>query len=250
MHHRFVFALLVLLGAAPARAQIGPDVVRMAPEEAFAAVERILAETEHLASDGVIVRADSALTAHLVGGLWLGPGNRVRVRADGVFMDFLANASLRLVSDGTRMIGGRSPEIGFDTTAAPALREALAVGLARMGLLHNLTRLFAGAPPERADGGVRDWVEVHDLAWLPESEVVGRPTRPLRFTVRVDGVDTAEAVLHLDAATGLPLRRTQTVAFPTGPLVVEERYTGWTVSPAEEGTFAVEPGPFEPLRFE
>ena len=66
--------------------------------------------------------------------------------------EFLAPATLRLVSDGERMAGGRSSEIGFDTTTAPALREAFAIGISRMGILHNLTRLYTGNPPEYADG--------------------------------------------------------------------------------------------------
>src|SRR5690606_29242932 len=118
--------------------------------------------------------------------------------ADGLFE---VDARLRLVSDGTRMVGGRSAEVGFDEPTAPALREALAVGFMRMGLLHNVARLFAGAAPDHAEGGVTDWVEVHGLEWLPEQPVSGLAARPLRFTVRVDGIDTAEAVLFLHKAT-------------------------------------------------
>jgi hypothetical protein len=242
-------ALVVLLGgcsAAPStHAQIGPEIVQMAPDSAFAAVEEILLHTEHLAADQVEARADSALTIHLVGALWLGPDNRVRLRADGVFVDFAADAALRLVSDGRRMVGGRSPEVGFDTTAARALREALALGFTRMGLMHNLFRLYTGAKPDHADGGVTAWVEAHGFEWLADTVASGRPARPLRFTVRVDGTDTAEAVLYLDTATGLPLRREQTVRFDTGVMVVEERYSGWMVIPPPAEVFALDPGPFE-----
>jgi hypothetical protein len=244
-------ALVVFLGgcsvAAPSQAQIGPDIVRMAPDSAFAAVEQILLEAEHLAADQVEVRADSAFRAHLVGSLRFGPGNRVRLRADGVFVDFAADAHLRLVSDGARMVGGRSAEVGFDAPAAPALREALAVGFMRMGLLHNLARLFTGTPPDHVEGGAAAWVEAHGFEWLPETTVYQRPARPLRFTARVEGEDTAEATLYLDAATGLPLVRTQTVALAggRGRMSVEERYSGWTDRPAEEDAFSLASGPFE-----
>jgi hypothetical protein len=234
--------------SSPSRAQIGPNIVRMAPDSAFAAVEQILLGAEHLAADQVEAQADSAFRVHLVGSLRLGPGNRVRVRADGVFVDFAADAHLRLVSDGRRMVGGRSAEVGFDTAAPRALREALAVGFMRMGLLHNLVRLYTGTPPDHAEGGAAEWVETHGFEWLPETTVYLRPARPLRFTVRVEGEDTAEATLYLDAATGLPLLRTQTVEMEmaSGRMVVEERYSGWTDQPAaEEDPFSLESDPFE-----
>lgn len=208
----------------------------MPPEEAFAAVERILLETEHLAAEEVLVRADSALTVRLTGGLWLGPDGRARLDADGRFE---IDTALRLVSDGTRMAGGRTDGVRFDTTAAPALREALVLGLTRMGLLHNLARLYGGSPPDHAEGGVTDWVTVHGLEWRPETLVSGRRARPLGFTLRVDGTDAAEAELHLDAETGLPLLRRQTVAFPAGVMVVEEQYSGWTAQAPDAATFSV-----------
>ena len=53
--------------------------------------------------------------------------------------------------------------------------------------------------------------------------------------VRVAGEDSAEATLYLDTATGLPLRRTQTVGFGSRRMVVHEEYSGWTNQPLLDG---------------
>jgi len=59
----------------------------------------------------------------------------------------------------------------FDEPVPPEVREALVIGLTRMGILHNLARLVAGVPPDRASGGVRDWVEGREIAWADSVEV-------------------------------------------------------------------------------
>lgn len=214
------------------------------PREAFDYMEERLINADSLYT-GVIVDADSIFPVQLVAEVWGGQNNQLKITAEGNMADFLAPATLLLVSDGERMTGGRSSEIGFDTTTAPALREAFAIGLSRMGLLHNLTRLYTGNPPDHADGGIDDWVQVHSFEWL-EPEVVARKlTRPMRFTIRIDGEDTAEATLYLRRETGLPMRRVQTTRLAGSSMTIEERYTGWAEKEAPEGTFDVEAAAFD-----
>ena len=214
------------------------------PREAFDYMEERLINADSFYT-GVIVDADSIFPVQLVAEFWGGEGNELKITADGNMAEFLAPATLRLVSDGERMTGGRSSEIGFDTTTPPALREAFAIGLTRMGVLHNLARLYTGNPPDHADGGIDDWVQVHSFEWL-EPEVVARKlTRPMHFTIRIDGEDTAEATLYLQRETGLPLRRVQTVRFAGGLMTIDERYTGWAEKEAPEGTFDVEAAAFD-----
>lgn len=210
------------------------------PREAFDYMEERLINVDSFYT-GVIIDADSLFPVQLVAEVWGGPNNLLNIKADGNMAEFLAPATLRLVSDGERMVGGRSEEIGFDTTTARDLREAVAVGITRMGILHNLTRLYTGNAPDHSDGGVQDWVQVHSFEWM-EPEVVARKlTRPMHFTISVDGEDTAEATLYIRRETGLPMRRVQTVQLADGGAIsIDERYTGWAELSAPEGTFDID----------
>lgn len=214
------------------------------PRQAFDYMEERLIHADSFYT-GVIVDADSIFPVQLVAEVWGGRGNQLRITADGNMAEFLAPATLRLVSDGERMAGGRSSEIGFDTTTAPALREAFAIGLSRLGLLHNLTRLYTGNPPDHADGGADDWVQVHSFEWLEPEVVARRLTRPMHFTIRVDGEDTGEATLYLRRETGLPIRRVQTIRLAGGSMTIDERYTGWVEKEAPEGSFDVDAAAFD-----
>jgi hypothetical protein len=66
--------------------------------------------------------------------------------------------------------------------------------------------------------------------WLVYGARWGAPVRPrpgllaLRFAIHVSGQRAAEATLWVHAETGWPVQREQTVAFPTGRMVVTERY--------------------------
>jgi hypothetical protein len=117
------------------------------------------------------------------------------------------------------------PANGEDTFSdrAPAhVREAMLIGMARMGLLHNLARLVAAMPPDRAAGGVTDWVRAEDIGWVSPVERSAGPG--FRFRILVAGQDAGDAELWLDEA-GLPLRRDQTVRFPQGDMRVREDFS-------------------------
>lgn len=213
------------------------------PAEAFAVLEARLRSAPDLYV-GATVIADSTFPAMLATQLWLGPRGRARLQADGTFPEFAAPATLRLISDGREMAGGRSADVGFRADADTDVREALLLGLTRMGLFHNLTRLFTGTPPEPTEGEATDWVEVHSFEWL-DAEVKHRVmTRPLRFNVRVAGEETGAGVLYIRRETGLPVHRVQTTLFAGDTLTVEEKYIGWSFETPRDGTYALEEAAF------
>ncbi len=142
------------------------------------------------------------------------------MNADGAFGD--KPMQLLLKSDGNTMTGGNGMRT-FSSEEPPALREALVIGLTRMGLLHNLARLTANAPPGRAEGGVREFVEVRDIVDSEAAPVVDN-ARVLSLSIYVSDTNVADATLHADARTGLPIRREQTVRFPGGSMTVVEEY--------------------------
>ncbi|MDX1530525.1 MAG: hypothetical protein R3362_03275 [Rhodothermales bacterium] len=213
--------LLLLLGVAGCAA---PRPTTGAAPDALAAVEARLLATPTARTDYAIT-ARGAFTADLTGTLGLGVRGRLFLTADGHFGE--AEYARRLIADAERMQALEVDALLFEQPPPPALREAVVIGLTRMGLLHNLARLVAGQPPDHAGGGAADWVTAHDVRWGTEEMVDGRIARPLHFGIRVSGTDSGAATLWLDAETGLPVRRAQTVRFPDGTMEVEEHYGTW-----------------------
>jgi len=176
------------------------------------------------------ITSEGALTAQLDGEVVLDDGRRLELQASGPFGDSPAHVSLR--SDGENLRGGPRAR-PFDITTPPALREAVVVGLIRMGLLHNLARLIASAPPDHANGGVMAWVTVSEVERGAPREVDGVWAVPLTFHITVDDVPSATATLWLAEETGLPVRRTQTVRFGDDEMRVVETYREFEVVPPE-----------------
>lgn len=103
-----------------------------------------------------------------------------------------------------------------DKNPPPDTRRSVILGWTRMGLLHNIYRRTHDQYFEHAEGGIEDWVKVSNVKWDDSQKVY-------TFDIAVEGTGVATAQLWVDAS-GLPLRRTQTVNFPSGVLKVEERY--------------------------
>jgi hypothetical protein len=165
------------------------------------------------------VIAEGAFEAQIVGGVQSTRHGTVALEAEGTFGPEPVTLSLS-VQNG-RMTGGNAHG-RFDEPVPPELHEALAIGLSRMGILHNLARLVGGVPPDRASGGVRDWVEARQVAWVTEKVETGE--RGITFEIWVDGEPAGEATLWLNG-DGQLAGRTQIVRFPGGEMVVRERYS-------------------------
>ena len=166
------------------------------------------------------VEAEGAVTVTLEGALRVGP-ETVELTGTGQFAG--ADVDLSLTATGEDYTYGNGPE---STTAPlpPELREALFIGFTRMGILHNLARLSANAPPDHADGGVEDW--------LAASAFGPHPTEPdgMRFDLTVSGEPSGSVTLALDGE-GIPTVRTQVVAFPDGEMRVTETYRRVRITP-------------------
>lgn len=217
MAPRFALTLalgLLLSGCASSQPSTPEDAA-----ETLAALEaRLLTEPGtfrfHVTSEG-------AFASDLTGLLEM-TGDYVGLAAEGDFGAAATQLQLTVLDSEVEMVVG-----GAKTTVArpPALREAVVLGMTRMGLLHNLARLTVADLPDHAEGGVAEWVETHSARWGPTETVEGVEARALRFALRVAGTEAAEAMLWLDTATGLPVRRDQTTDFPGGTMTVVERYT-------------------------
>ncbi|MBA2669321.1 MAG: hypothetical protein H0U67_02995 [Gemmatimonadetes bacterium] len=189
---------------------------------------RLLSDPVHLRYR---VTASGAFAAELDGMLDLS-AHESQLSANGTFGDSPVSLHLAADSDSMRI---ESPQGAKSESTPHRLRESLAIGLVRMGVLHNLARLTGGSAPDRAGGGVREWVELReiraDTTVAPHIDWVG-----VRFDIHVSGTRTAEAVLWIHRTTGVPVRREQVVSFPGGSMsVVEEYDIGWASSRSEAG---------------
>ena len=216
-----LLAALSLVGCGAMRDQAVRPVVPVgstqSAAELFADLESRLLDAGSL-EFAYEITAEGAFSAALSGS-FMAWGERADIAARGTFGG--APVVLQLTADAKQMSGGNA-ERTFRVPRTQELRPALVIGLTRMGLLHNLARLTAAAPPDRAEGGVREWVEVRDVA--KSSEVDDARDIGLTFSIHVSGQRAGRATLVLDRTTGLPHTRRQQVAFPGGTMNVVERY--------------------------
>ena len=181
-------------------------------------------ESRLLAADTVrfaySVRADGAVEAELAGNVSIVEG-RIELSGAGHFAGQPVEVFVR-GDEGHYEFGNRTTHERLPTPGK--LREALLIGFTRMGILHNLARLSGAAPPDHADGGVRQWVTADSIGIDPADSA------SISFRLRVAGQTSGYASLEIDEA-GLPVIRRQTVLFPSGEMRVEERYSAVTISP-------------------
>jgi hypothetical protein len=191
-------------------------------EDIFAEMENRMLQASVI-SGRFSVSASGAFSASLRGTLEMSHGAGTDLQATGSFGEDSVAVFLR--SDGRSMEGGHAERTFLEQTPA-GLTEALILGFTRMGILHNLARLSGGAIPDRADGGVRDWVEVRNVHFGPDPDQDGLPSgmTALSFEIHVAGEQAAEATLWLDPDTGWPVHRRQVVTFPGGRMMVTEGY--------------------------
>jgi outer membrane lipoprotein-sorting protein len=177
--------------------------------------------------------ATGALTGTFEGEIIFKKGNVMDYRAWGKFAG--RDHKLFLLCDGTKLRGGgeNSP---FEMAAPAGLRPGILIGLARMGLMHNIARLTSNKPPERTDGSVYKWLVVQDAKYAkdhaPDTPQAGATLKQnnkklvvIFFKLGVENEKNAGDVeLWIDTKTNLPAYRTITVHFPQGDMFVTEKY--------------------------
>ena len=200
----------------PAREPEPPD-----PAASLEAIERALLDTDFAVRFDV--HATGKIEARLVG-LLQTAGDRLALQGSGTFAG--VDVELVLTTEGDRLVG-KGARGRLDVARPAELKDAVVIGLVRMGILHNLALLVSGRPPDHADGGVRDWVEAANLEpgdgfAHPDTE---RPDADaLSYGLIVDGQPSGDATLWWDARTNLPVARNLTVHFDDGDMKVTETY--------------------------
>ncbi len=174
------------------------------------------------------------------GELRLATGGRVRLEAKGSIAG--EDMSVLLISDGDRLYL-RSPAGSQITETPKEIREALVKGLVRMALLHNLAQLARGRTPERAEGGIEEWVAASEFSLDEQTSLHGVSAIPLHFDITIGGRDVAEATLWISAAKK-PIQRRQTIYHQIGATTIKETYSvfDWDAPLPDEATFSIPAG--------
>lgn len=188
------------------------------PEATFRDLENRLLEARRVHLDFEIT-AEGAVEVALEGRLEIDAGSEARLTAAGTFAGQAVDVLLE--TEDQEYVFGSVPD-RVQAPVPPQLVRALLVGMTRMGLLHNLARLTADAPPDHADGAVESWVVVDDFTIDAEDRFT------VGFAITVGGQPSGSATLAVDGE-GRPLVRHQTVNFPQGEMRVEERYSNVVV---------------------
>jgi len=217
-------ALSIAVGCEP-NGEAGEEVVQPDPASVLFALEERLTEAERVEVEFHIT-AEGAVEVDLRGGLVVSVEDEVHLTAEGIFAG--QPVELFLVRDGLEYEFGNASD---RTSASPPeyLKEALLIGLTRMGILHNLAMLSSGAPPDRSNGGVREWVTLDGFSSRGLVGEAGGPTG-IAFRLTVAGIPSGTAEVDL-TADGLLAERRQTVEFPEGEMRVVERYGSFVVDP-------------------
>lgn len=160
------------------------------------------------------------------GSLTLLEENKLKLTAEGSFKGEYAYVELDSRDGAITRTSTRGPKATtFRDLPAPKLREAVALGLSRMGLMHNLVVLSGGESVEKREGGFDAWVKAGEVRPGGVSDVDGVKCTRVDFTVLVEGRSMGDASLCIGDGTGLPLERTSTIHFPTGDMTLTEKFT-------------------------
>jgi hypothetical protein len=174
------------------------------------------------------IASEGAVASRFVGELRV-VEETITLRASGTFDG--KPVELSLSSDGERLRGGNGA-VEISIPEPPELERAVVIGLARMGLLHNLAMLVGGRPPDHADGGVDTWLVAEGVRPgvqagpdEPGPDAKRQAAPAMSWQIQVDGTPSGDVTLWWDPAAKLPLERHVIVPVAGGEMRVRERYT-------------------------
>lgn len=177
----------------------------------FVALETRLLLASELSLD-FQVTATGAVQASIAGTLEKTALGEIHLSAEGNFAGQNIDLVIARNQQGFQFGNRDDPQ----SAQPPAeLWEALILGFTRMGILHNIANLSAGAMPDHAEGGVDEWVLASNVTNTDAS---------YNFDIIVADIPSGSATLSTDE-TGNPIMREQTVVFPGGEMRVVETYS-------------------------
>ena len=171
------------------------------------------------------IDAEGAHLAHLTGTLELTGSNALQIGAEGKFDREDVRLDLESMrGDINRSLTRGSAFNSHNRAAAPALKEAVVLGLVRMGLLHSLAELAGDADLSLIDGGARESIKTLEVKEAGAEEVDSEPCHRLDYSLLVNDRTRGDATLCISDLTGLPLQRRLVVHFDQGDMTDVEHF--------------------------
>lgn len=190
------------------------------PAEVLSKLEQRLLTAEDLTAT-CRIESTGAFETAVDATLWLGSQTKHRLDVSGSLGEESGKRGLDHSEPTSLIAVTKADQPGStDIIQTPQkMRQALVIGLTRMGLLHNIARLFAGELPDHVEGGAAQWVTTAGHRWEAPSPA-GHPM--IGFDIIVAGAKAGAATIAFDA-NGFPIQRRQRVEFDGGAMEVVER---------------------------
>jgi hypothetical protein len=185
------------------------------PEKVLAAMETNLLKIKNRKLK-FRTEATGALTGAFEGEIVFKKDNIIDYRTAGKFGG--KEYKLFLTCDNALLRGGTEGK-PFEMDAPPGLRSGIVIGLSRMGLMHNISRLISNKPPDHIDGTVFKWLVVQNPSFAkehaPDTPQAGAELKQKDKKLMVvfyklgveDNKNAGDVELWIDTKTNLPTCR-------------------------------------------
>jgi hypothetical protein len=111
---------------------------------------------------------------------------------------------------------GKDVDSTWEHATTPELRDAILIGITRMGLLQNVVLFSRERPPANVEGHIREALTAHDFAKVPGGGI--------SYKLRAGNREMADAVIKINSKTHYPMSRKMTTHLDTGDMKVSETY--------------------------
>jgi hypothetical protein len=111
---------------------------------------------------------------------------------------------------------GKDVDSTWEHPTTPELRDALLIGISRMGLMHNIVLFTRERPPANVEGHIREALTVHDFAKAPNGAI--------SYKLKAGNREMAEATIKINSKSHYPMTRKMTVHLDSGDMKVSETY--------------------------
>lgn len=111
---------------------------------------------------------------------------------------------------------GKDVDSTWEHPTTPELRDAILIGISRMGLLHNVVLFSRERPPANVEGHIREALTAHDFSKAPGGGIA--------YKLRAGNREMADAVIKINSKTHYPMSRKMTTHLDNGDMRVSETY--------------------------
>ncbi len=213
--------LLLLPVVLAALGQAGDDA-----EKRFKAMEDKIRKADALRVTFACDFKNDQITFAMKGTLTVRAPNKARLEADASF--FGKDMKIVMVSDGTKMVNRTDGQNNPAQDTPKFFQEMLTSLVSRTGI--TIGALTLGNLNDKQKNPL-DELKVSDFKAKPAEQVNGRNAAVIAYKLAIKNDQAATAIVWLDAATGLPLKRALQFEMGNQRFTVTETYSDLRLNP-------------------